>query len=117
MYKKDILNNIKFVALVANNLIKNPWLLNYELPPVNIAGKLSTIFSQQGKEDGKYYVRPTIMEDSDNPGNLKHYEDGWERARDKGWGIEFLTEKEAEDFSKWLSNFHRLTLKNKNLTI
>ena len=41
---KDILNNMKFVDIMANNMLSQPWLLNYELSPVDVGGKPGTVY-------------------------------------------------------------------------
>ena len=113
MDEKEILNNMKFTDIMADNIVNQPWLLNYEFEGVPMdEGKTGTVFSETWEEDGKHFVTPTIMEDTDSPGNLKYYGKegpGYKEARGRGWGIPFSTEGEANDFSKWLHEYHQLT--------
>ena len=113
MDEEEILNNMKFTDIMANNMVSQPWLMNYEFEGIPMDdGKTGTVFSETWEEDGRHFVTPTIMEDIDNPGNLKYYGiegPGYDEARGRGWGIPFENETEANDFSKWLSSYHDLT--------
>ena len=118
MDEKEILNNMKFTDIMADNIVSQPWLLNYELEGVPMEdGGTGTVFSETWEEDGRHFVTPTIMEDMDNQGNLKYYGKkgpGYEEARGRGWGIPFEDKQEAEDFSEWLHHYHDLTKRTKS---
>ena len=112
MDEKEILNNMKFTDIMADNIVSQPWLLNYEFEGVPMdEGKTGTVFSETWEEDGEHYVTPTIM-DLEGKGTLKYYGKGgpgYQVARDKGWGISFSTQGEANDFAEWLHKYHKLT--------
>ena len=52
----------------------------------------------------EWTVMPTIMENEQ--GNLQYFDNWKERGLEKGYGVKFSSEQEAEDFSKWLSKYH-----------
>ena len=113
MDEEEILNNMKFTDIMADNLINQPWLMNYELEPIifDDSGIPGTVYSETWEEDGEHYVTPTIM-DLEGKGTLKYYGKdgpGYEVARGKGWGIPFSTQGEANDFANWLHEYHQLT--------
>ena len=111
--EEEILNNMKFTNIMTDNIVSQPWLMNYEFEGVPMDdGKTGTVFSETWEEDGRHVVTPTIMEDIDSPGTLKYYGKdgpGYEEARGRGWGIPFENEKEAHDFANWLHGYHQLT--------
>jgi hypothetical protein len=106
-----ILDNMKFRQIFNDNVVNNPWLLNYELGSAEIPGEgEGTVYSTHGQLEGEdqWTVLPTIMEDEE--GKLKYYKDDWkEKALGHGYGIKFNNEDEAERFSKWLSKLHEMT--------
>ena len=110
-----IINNMKFARIFKDNLMNNPWLLNYEkgyadIPKEEGGGK-GTVFSTHAKTGkNSYTVIPTIMENED--GNLQFYKNHWDEAKKRGYGISFSSDKEAKDFSKWLSKFHEMSIEN-----
>ena len=112
----DILNNMKFRQIFNDNIVNNPWLLNYEKGytdiPERAGGGQGTVFSMHDQiGENEYEVRPSIMENEQ--GRLQFYDDAWERAGNRGYGIKFSSEKEAKDFSKWLSKLHEMSIENK----
>ena len=109
----DILNNMKFRQIFSDNVANNPWLLNYEKGTINLPdGGRGTVYSMHDKTGkNEYQVRPSIMEDEE--GKLQFYgDDAWDIAGDKGYGITFSSDQEAQDFSKWLSKLHEMSIEN-----
>ena len=110
-----IIENMKFSQIFKKNVVNNPWLLNYEkgyadIPQKEGGGK-GTVYSMHDKTGpNEYQVRPTIMEN--NQGELQFYDNAWKEAGGRGYGIKFSSYKEAEDFSKWLSKLHEMSIEN-----
>lgn len=70
------------------------------------SGKRSTHLLATGEADGKYYVYPEVQEEN---GELKWFEDGFERALKNNDVIEFPSEEEAlwfsENYKKYYPQF------------
>jgi hypothetical protein len=107
----DILGNKEFRRIFRENVEENPWLLNYELGSAMLP-------ESEGGGEGTVYTRsydntvvPTIMLNEDS-GNLQYYGDNEDELfkiiDEKGYGIPFSSEKQAKDFSKWLSKLHEM---------
>ena len=109
-----VLNNMKFRQVFKDNLLNNPWLLNYEKGytdiPEKAGGGKGTVYTMHDKTGkNQYTVRPSIMDNEE--GNLQFYGDNaWDIAGDKGYGITFSSEQEDKDFSKWLSKLHEMSI-------
>ena len=106
-----VLNNMKFRQVFKDNLVNNPWLLNYEKGSAKIPGKgegtVHTTSWQTG--ENQHTVVPTIMENKE--GSLQHYDDK-DEAFLRGYGITFPSEQEAKDFSIWLHELHQMSGEN-----
>ena len=108
---------MKFTDIMADNIVSQPWLLNYELEGVPMKdGKEGTVYTETWGIDDKHVVVPTIM-DLEGKGILKNYGEGGpgrDIALKKGWGIPFEDKTEANDFAKWLHHYHDLTKRTKS---
>tara|TARA_R100001480_G_C4607273_1_gene164164 strand:+ start:118 stop:492 length:375 start_codon:yes stop_codon:yes gene_type:complete len=107
-----VLNNMKFRDILKDNLVNNPWLLNYELGfaelPQSEGGGKGTVYSAHGQTGkNEYTVLPTIMENKE--GELQFYKNFKDEADKRGYGIKFSSPKEAEDFSIWLHELHQMS--------
>ena len=105
----EILDNMKFRQVMKDNKLSNPWLFNYELGDAEIpeeeGGGRGTVYSSHGQTgENEYTVIPTII--ANDRGKLEFRKDFKEIANERDWGVKFPTEKEALDFSKWLSKYH-----------
>ena len=112
-----ILDNMKFRELVRDNVLTQPWLLNYELGDARVpiddkesqssyTGK-GTVYSRYWKTGkNEWTVVPSIMEN--DKGKLEYYEDDDEPFK-RGYGIKFDNKDEADRFSNWLHELHQMS--------
>ena len=111
----EVFDNMKFKEIFKDNLVNNPWLLNYELGkadiPAHEGGGEGTVFSTHGQTGkNEYTVIPTIMENGE--GDLQFYENFHDEANKRGYGIKFSNEDEAHRFSVWLHKLHKMSGKS-----
>ena len=76
------------------------WLENYKHKPTS---DNKTVFSSTRSFDGKHYVIPNVIYEG---GRLQELGDryAWDNHK---YGIPFNNLEDADNFSKWLSNYHQ----------
>ena len=115
--KNEIIDNFKFEEIIQNNLVLQPWLLNHDLGKAAVpisnpdteetSEEQATVYTRTYETgDNQFTVVPTIMENEN--GQLQYYEDP-DEAFNRGYGISFETEKEANDFAMQLHQWHKIS--------
>ena len=110
-----VMDDIRFKEIFESEQLSQPWLTNYRLGSVDVGGMPGTVHTRRVEMDGRHIVVPEILEMLDDKGigtgKLHFFKDGGDEALNRDYGIPFDSPQEADRFSQWLSNEHRLKLR------